>query len=119
VTAGGKFVSPSILEDRIRAHAVVSQCLVVGDGRPFVGALVTIDRGAWPGKLTDPELHAAVQSAVDDANAVVSQAESVRKFVIVEDDWTQENGYLTPSLKVKRSAVLSDFHDAVEALFVR
>ena len=67
----------------------------------------------------DPELVAAVQSAVDSANAVVSQAEAVRKFVILDEDWTQENGYLTPSLKVKRSAVLSDFHDTVEALFVR
>lgn len=119
VTAGGKTVSPAVLEDRIRASPVVSQCLVVGDGKPFVAALVTIDHGAWPGKLTDPELIAAVQAAVDDANATVSQAEAVRKFVILDEDWTQENGYLTPSLKVKRSAVLSDFHDVVEALFVR
>jgi long-chain acyl-CoA synthetase len=119
VTAGGKSVSPALLEDRIRASPVVSQCLVVGDGKPFVAALVTIDHEAWPGKLTDPELLATVQAAIDDANATVSQAEAVRKFVILEEDWTQENGYLTPSLKVKRSAVLSDFHDAVEALFVR
>ncbi len=119
VTAGGKTVAPAVLEDRIRAHPYVSQCLVVGDGKPFVAALVTIDRAAWTEKLTDPELIAAVQSAVDAANAVVSQAEAVRKFVILDDDWTQENGYLTPSLKVKRSAVLSDFHDTVEALFVR
>ena len=61
----------------------------------------------------------AVQAAIDDANAVVSQAEAVRKFVILDRDWTQENGYLTPSLKVRRSAILSDFHDVVEALFVR
>lgn len=119
VTAGGKAVSPAVLEDRIRAHPVVSQCLIVGDGKPFVAALVTIDHDAWPGKLSDPELQAAVQSAVDDANVAVSQAEAVRKFVILDEDWTQENGYLTPSLKVKRSAVLSDFHDTVEALFVR
>lgn len=119
VTAGGKVIAPAVLEDRIRSHPVVSQCLVVGDGKPFVAALVTIDHEAWPGKLTDPDLHEAVQTAVDDANAVVSQAEAVRKFVILDEDWTQENGYLTPSLKVKRSAVLSDFHDTVEALFVR
>ena len=119
ITAGGKIVSPAVLEERIREHPYVSQCLVVGDGKPFVAALVTIDRAAWDGKLTDPELLAAVQSAVDSANTVVSQAEAVRKFVILEEDWTQENGYLTPSLKVKRSAVLSDFHDTVEALFVR
>lgn len=119
VTAGGKNVSPSILEDRIRAHPYVSQCLVVGDGKPFVAALVTIDRSAWTGKLTDPELRAGVQSAVDQANAVVSQAEAVRKFAVLDTDWTEENGYLTPSHKVRRSAVLSDFHDTVEALFVR
>lgn len=119
VTAGGKIISPAVLEDRIRAHPMVSQCLVVGDGKPFVGALVTIDHEAWPGKPSDPELQAAVQSAVDEANKVVSQAEAVRKFAILDEDWTQENGYLTPSLKVKRSAVLSDFHDTVEALFVR
>jgi long-chain acyl-CoA synthetase len=119
VTAGGKVIAPAVLEDRIRSHPVVSQCLIVGDGKPFVAALVTIDHEAWPGKLTDPDLHEAVQTAVDDANAVVSQAEAVRKFVILDEDWTQENGYLTPSLKVKRSAVLSDFHDTVEALFVR
>jgi long-chain acyl-CoA synthetase len=119
ITAGGKVVAPAVLEDRIRAHPYVSQCLVVGDGKPFVAALVTIDESAWSGKLTDPELLAAVQSAVDSANAVVSQAEAVRKFVILDEDWTQANGYLTPSLKVKRSAVLSDFHDTVEALFVR
>ena len=84
-----------------------------------MAALVTIDRAVWPGKLSDPDLQTAVQAAVDDANAVVSQAEAVRKFVIIDEDWTQENGYLTPSLKVKRSTVLSDFHDTVEALFVR
>jgi long-chain acyl-CoA synthetase len=119
VTAGGKSVIPAVLEERIRAHPYVSQCMVVGDGKPFVAALVTIDRDGWTGKLTDPRLSAEVQVAVDAANAVVSQAESVRKFVILEEDWTQENGYLTPSLKVKRSAVLRDFHDTVEALFVR
>ncbi len=119
VTAGGKTVAPAVLEDRIRAHPYVSQCLVVGDGKPFVAALVTIDPSAWTGKLTDPELLEAVQSAVDSANTVVSQAEAVRKFVILDEDWTQENGYLTPSMKVKRSTVLSDFHDTVEALFVR
>ena len=119
VTAGGKTVTPAVLEDRIRAHPYVSHCLVVGDGKPFVAALVTIDESTWTGKLTDPDLLEAVQSAVDSANAVVSQAEAVRKFVILDEDWTQENGYLTPSMKVKRSTVLSDFHDTVEALFVR
>lgn len=119
VTAGGKNVAPAVLEDHVRAHALVSQCLVVGDGKPFVAALVTIDEETWTGSLDDPELLAAVQKAIDDANSQVSQAESIRKFQILPEDWTEENGYLTPSFKVKRSAVLRDFHDTVEALFVR
>ncbi|MGH3459633.1 AMP-dependent synthetase/ligase [Aeromicrobium sp.] len=119
VTAGGKNVAPAGLEDRVRAHAYVSQCLVVGDGKPFVAALVTIDREAWKGSLDDPGLESAVQEAIDDANSQVSQAESIRRFVILPDDWTEENSYLTPSFKVKRNAVLRDFHDTVEALFVR
>ena len=119
VTAGGKNVAPAVLEDRIRAHPYVSQCLVVGDGKPFVAALVTIDTEAWTGSLDDPALESAVQAAIDDANAQVAQAEAIKKFVILPDDWTEQNGYLTPSFKVKRNAVLSDFHDTVEALFVR
>jgi long-chain acyl-CoA synthetase len=119
VTAGGKNVVPAVLEDRIRAHPYVSQGLVVGDGKPFVAALVTIDTEAWTGSLDDPALESAVQEAIDDANAQVSQAEAIKKFVILPDDWTEENGYLTPSFKVKRNAVLRDFHDTVEALFVR
>ncbi len=119
VTAGGKNVAPAVLEDRIRAHAYVSQCLVVGDGKPFVAALVTVDREAWTGSLDDPALETAVQAAIDEANAQVSQAESIRKFVVLPEDWTEDNGYLTPSFKVKRNAVLRDFHDTVEALFVR
>ncbi len=119
VTAGGKNVAPAVLEDRVRAHSHVSQCLVVGDGKPFVAALVTIDTEAWTGSLDDPALESAVQEAIDDANAQVSQAEAIKKFVILPDDWTEKNGYLTPSFKVKRNAVLRDFHDTVEALFVR
>lgn len=119
VTAGGKNVSPAILEDRVRAHPLVSQCLVVGEGKPFVAALVTIDTEAWEGDLDDPELRAQVQKAVDDANAQVSRAEAIRKFEIVEEDWTEENGYLTPSFKVKRHMVVRDLHDTIEALYVR
>jgi long-chain acyl-CoA synthetase len=119
VTAGGKNVAPAVLEDRVRANPYVSQCLVVGDGKPFVAALVTIDREAWTGSLDDPALRVEVQKAIDDANSQVSQAESIRKFVILPDDWTEENGFLTPSFKVKRNAVLRDLHDTVEALFVR
>ncbi len=119
VTAGGKNVAPAVLEDRVRANPYVSQCLVVGDGKPFVAALVTIDEEAWTGSHDDPELLAEVQKAVDDANSQVSQAESIRKFEILDEDWTEENGYLTPSFKVKRNEVLRDYHDIVEALFVR
>ncbi|MCD9197525.1 AMP-dependent synthetase/ligase [Aeromicrobium wangtongii] len=119
VTAGGKNVAPAVLEDRVRAHALVSQCLVVGDGKPFIAALITIDAETWTGSLDDPELLAEVQKSIDEANTQVSKAESIRKFKILPEDWTEENGYLTPSFKVKRSAVLRDFHDVVEALFVR
>lgn len=119
VTAGGKNVAPAVLEDRVRANPYVSQCLAVGDGKPFVAALVTIDPEAWSGDLDDPALKAEVQKAIDDANSQVSQAESIRKFVILSEDWTEDNGYLTPSFKVKRNAVLRDFHDTVEALFAR
>src|SRR5699024_1115835 len=87
VTAGGKNVIPSVLEDRVRANPVVSQCLVVGDGKPFVAALVTIDRDVWTGNLDDPKLREEVQKAVDDANTQVSKAESIRKFDILADDW--------------------------------
>ncbi len=119
VTAGGKNVAPAVLEDRVRSHPVVSQCLVVGDGKPFIAALVTIDPDGWEGALDSPELTAKVQDAVDDANTLVSQAESIRKFVVLDEDWTEDNGYLTPSFKVRRTAVLRDFHDTVEALYTR
>ncbi len=119
VTAGGKNVSPAILEDRVRAHPIISQCLVVGEGKPFVSALITIDPEAWTGDLDDPELRDQVQKAVDDANTQVSRAEAIRKFAILPEDWTEENGYLTPSFKVKRHMVVRDLHDTIEALYVR
>jgi long-chain acyl-CoA synthetase len=130
VTAGGKNVAPALLEDRVRAHALVSQCLVVGDCQPFIAALVTIDPdalGDWatahdkPADLRalvdDPDLSAEVQLAVDDANAAVSRAESIRKFVILPEDWTEEGGQLTPSLKLKRNVVLRECRDEIAALF--
>ena len=117
VTAGGKNVAPAVLEDRVRAHPYVSQCLVVGDGKPFIAALVTIDRDAYDGDLNSPELRAEIQKAIDDANTLVSKAESIRKFQILPDDWTEDNGYLTPSFKVKRNLIVRDFHDVIEALF--
>jgi long-chain acyl-CoA synthetase len=130
VTAGGKNVAPSVLEDRVRAHFLVSQCLVVGDGRPFIAALVTIDSESFPdwaaahGKaadvaanLDDPDLRAEVQRAVDEANSAVSRAESIRKFAILPDDWTEEGGQLTPSLKLKRNVVVREHRDDIAALF--
>jgi long-chain acyl-CoA synthetase len=130
VTAGGKNVAPAGLEDEVRAHPLVSQCLVVGDGRPFVAALVTLDPDAvapWAdahGKnghvadlVDDPDLRAEVQLAVDDANAAVSRAESIRKFVILPEDWTEEGGQLTPSLKLKRNVVVRERKDDIASLF--
>ncbi|MFI0899485.1 AMP-dependent synthetase/ligase [Streptomyces sp. NPDC020983] len=133
VTAGGKNVAPAVIEDRIRAHALVAECMVVGDARPFVGALVTLDEEFLPrwaeqhGKAgrtaaelaADPDLLAAVQQAVDDGNAAVSRAESVRRFRILPGQFTEESGHLTPSLKLKRSVVLADYADEVEALYTR
>ncbi|MFJ4712215.1 AMP-dependent synthetase/ligase [Streptomyces sp. NPDC088785] len=132
VTAGGKNVAPAVIEDRIRAHALVAECMVVGDGRPFVGALVTIDEeflGKWladhgkPAGSTvaslreDADLLAAVQSAVDDGNAAVSKAESVRKFRVLGAQFTEDSGHLTPSLKLKRNVVAKDYADEIEALY--
>jgi long-chain acyl-CoA synthetase len=131
VTAGGKNVAPSLLEDRMRAHALVSQAVVVGDGKPFIAALLTLDAEMLPtwaanrGRpgltveqaLDDPEVHAELQRAVDDANAAVSKAESVRKFRILAVDFTEESGHLTPSLKLKRTLVMKDFAEQVEQLY--
>ena len=130
VTAGGKNVAPAVLEDRVRGHALVSQCLVVGDGQPFIAALVTIDPESFAdwaaahGKtgdvrslVDDPDLRDEVQHAVDEANAAVSRAESIRKFVILPEDWTEEGGQLTPSLKLKRNVVVRECKDEIAALF--
>ncbi|MET8676488.1 AMP-dependent synthetase/ligase [Streptomyces sp. NPDC004647] len=132
VTAGGKNVAPAVIEDRIRAHALIGECMVVGDGRPFVGALITLDEEFLPrwaedhgkpaGSLAaelreDPDLLAAVQQAVEDGNAAVSKAESVRKFRILPAQFTEESGHLTPSLKLKRNVVAKDFASEVESLY--
>ncbi|MEU8685242.1 AMP-dependent synthetase/ligase [Streptomyces sp. NPDC048611] len=132
VTAGGKNVAPAVIEDRIRAHALIAECMVVGDGRPFIGALVTLDEeflprwaeehghpaGVTPAQLAeDPELLAAVQRAVDDGNEAVSKAESVRKFRILPTQFTEESGHVTPSLKLKRNVVAKDFAEDIEALY--
>jgi long-chain acyl-CoA synthetase len=132
VTAGGKNVAPAVLEDRIRAHPLVSQAMVVGDGRPFIACLVTLDPdalGFWKERhgrpasasaadlATDPELIAEIQDAVDDANKAVSRAESIRRFVILGTDFTEQSGHLTPSLKVRRNVVAKDFSADIEALY--
>ncbi len=131
VTAGGKNVAPAVLEDRVRAHWLISQCLVVGDQQPFIAALITIDPEAFPawaekaGKtgvemadlVDDPGLRAEVQSAIDDANKAVSKAEAIKKFTILPADWTEATGQLTPSLKLKRNLVLSECASEIKALY--
>ena len=132
VTSGGKNVSPAVLEDRLRSHALISQCMVVGDGRPYVAALVTLDAdvlGPWkerhgkPADATiaslrdDPDLVAEVQAAVDDANKAVSRAESIRKFRILDGDFTQESGQLTVKMGIRRSVLAKDFASDIEALY--
>ena len=132
VTAGGKNVAPAVLEDRLRAHPLISQCVVVGDARPYIACLITLDPEAlefWkkqhgrpadatPADLADdPELIAEVQEAVDDANKAVSRAESIRRFRILGSDFTEDNGYLTPSLKVRRNLVTKDFAADIEAIY--
>jgi long-chain acyl-CoA synthetase len=132
VTAGGKNVAPAVLEDRLRSHGLISQCMVVGDGKPFVAALITLDpeafelwkeRNGKPADATiaalrdDPDLGAAVQNAVDDANQAVSRAESIRKFRILDGDFTQEAGQLSVKLGIRRSVLLKDFAAEIEALY--
>lgn len=132
VTAGGINVAPSVLEDRLRANPLVSQAMVVGEGRPYVACLVTLDPGGlelWKkrhGRLADatprdladdPELIAEIQRAVDDANKAVSRAESIRRFRVLPVDFTEASGQLTPSLKVRRDVVAKDFAADIEALY--
>jgi long-chain acyl-CoA synthetase len=132
VTSGGKNVAPAVIEDRIAAHPLVGQAMVVGDGQKYVAALITIDvdyfsywkttRGKPVGASVsdlaeDAELRAEVQQAVNDGNAAVSKAESVRKFRILASEFTPENGYLTPSLKLKRNVIMKDFASDVDALY--
>ena len=132
VTAGGKNVAPAVLEDRVRAHWLVSQCLVVGDQKPFIAALVTIDPESFPQWLEkngrpagtelvdvidDTELRAEIQAAIDDANKAVSKAESIRKFTILAEDWTEDGGQLTPSLKLKRNVVVKENENDIASLY--
>jgi long-chain acyl-CoA synthetase len=132
VTAGGTNVAPAVLEDRLRANPLISECMVVGDGRPYVACLVTLDPEAlesWkrqhgkPADATardlahDPELIAEIQLAVDDANKAVSRAESIRRFRILGTDFTEASGELTPTLKLRRNVVAREFAADIEALY--
>jgi long-chain acyl-CoA synthetase len=132
VTSGGKNVAPSVIEDRIAAHPLVAQALVVGDGQKYIAALITIDAEYFTfwkssaGKdaaatvadlADDDDLRAEVQKAVDEGNLAVSKAESVRRFHVLDTEFTPENGYLTPSLKLKRNIIMKDFATEVAALY--
>jgi long-chain acyl-CoA synthetase len=132
VTASGKNVVPAQLEDQIRADALVSQCVVIGDNRPFISALITLDEEALPGWLDRHNLPAdttmeqaadhevvkdAIQALIDRANQTVSQAEGIKAFRIIPSDFTEASGHLTPSLKIKRAQVLADFDDYVEQIY--
>jgi long-chain acyl-CoA synthetase len=131
VTAGGKNVAPAVLEDRLRAHPLISQCMVVGDNKPFIAALVTIDPEMIKGWIAtnkkdgasietlrnDPDLLAVIQTAVDEANKAVSKAESIRKFTILAEDFTIAGGQLTAKLSVKRHVVSQQYASEIEALF--
>ena len=133
VTAGGKNVAPAVLEDRLRAHPLVSQCMVVGDNQPFIAALVTLDPDALKGwvannkkdgasiadLVNDPDLIAVVQTAVDEANKAVSKAESIRKFTLLPTDFTIAGGHLTAKLSVKRHVVAKEFAKEIDALFAK
>ena len=131
VTAGGKNVAPALLEDRLRAHPLISQVVVVGDGRPFIGALVTLDAEGLPGwcaahgrepmsvaeAMHDQEVIASVDQAVERANRAVSRAESIRRYRILDRDLTIAGGHLTPKLSVRRTHVLKEFATDVEAIY--
>ncbi len=132
VTAGGKNVAPALLEDRLRAHPLISQAMAVGDQQPFIAALITIDPEAFPGwkqrngkdsgasvadLADDPDLLAEIDLAVKDANQAVSHAESIRKFRILPVDFTEDTGELTPTLKVKRKVVAEKFASDIAALY--
>ena len=132
ITAAGKNVAPAVLEDRLRAHWLVSQCLVVGDAKPYVGVLVAGDPetfAQWkadngkPQTATmadlrdDPALRAEIQAAIDDANRAVSQAEAIKKFAILDEDFTEAGGQLTPTLKMRRYVIMERYAAQIAALY--
>jgi len=132
VTAGGKNVAPAVLEDPIRANPLVGQVVVVGDQKPFIGCLITLDTEMLPVWLHNngedaamplevaakhPAVLAELQKAVDAANAQVSRAESIRKFVVLPTEFTEQSGHLTPKLSIKRNEILKDFAGEIESLY--
>ncbi len=132
VTAGGKNVSPAALEDPIRANPIVGQVVVVGDQKPFIAALVTLDPEMLPAWLANNNLpgdmsladaakndavRAEVQRAIDRANKGVSRAESIRKFTILPSEWTEDSGHLTPKMSIKRNVILADFSGDIDELY--
>ncbi|MFI9175457.1 AMP-dependent synthetase/ligase [Streptomyces lincolnensis] len=133
ITAGGKNVAPAPLENWLRSHPLISQVMVLGDRRPFISALITLDMDGvshWRrmnGKhpvpaellLDDPELRAILQRAVDEANKMVSRPESIRRFTVLPRDFSEEAGHLTPSMKLRRETVLRDFAEQIEGLYQR
>ncbi|WP_406692211.1 long-chain fatty acid--CoA ligase [Saccharopolyspora sp. ID03-671] len=132
VTAGGKNVAPAVLEDALRSHPLISQCMVVGDQKPFIGVLITLDPEFVPSWLAnngrsadtpmselinDPTLRAEVQGAVDEANKAVSRAEAIKQFRILTEDFTEATGELTPSMKLKRNKVAENHAADIEAIY--
>ncbi|MFD0363899.1 AMP-dependent synthetase/ligase [Nocardia sp. GCM10030253] len=132
VTAGGKNVSPGMMEDSLRAHPLISQVMVVGDGQPFIGALITLDPEALPGwkerhnlpadtpiekLIENPQLVAEVDAAIAETNKKVSHAEAIKKIRILSVDWTQETGELTPKMSLKRAVVMKQYASEVEKIY--
>nr|NLD41396.1 long-chain fatty acid--CoA ligase [Actinomycetales bacterium] len=131
VTAGGKNVAPALLEDPLRSHPIISQAVAVGDQKPFVAALITLDPETLPRWLEthdlpemsvtqaarDPKVREHVQMAIDRANRKVSRAESIREFRILDHDFTIDNNMLTPSMKVKRHEVMKNFGNVVDEIY--
>jgi long-chain acyl-CoA synthetase len=132
VTAGGKNVAPAVLEDRLRANPLISQCMVVGDGKPFIAVLVTIDTEALPGWLEragksadtpladlvdDADLRREISEAVDDANLAVSRAEQIREFRILPVDFSEAGGEMTPTMKVKRNVVAQRYASDIASIY--
>jgi len=131
VTAGGKNVAPAVLEDRLRANPIISQCVVVGDNKPYIGALITLDPDALPQILAanniepapmsqlieNADVRGLVQKAVNAANEAVSNSEAIKKFVILPEDLTIDNGYLTPKMSIRRHLIVQDFAADIEGLY--